>query len=394
MHIICADNHGRPYLQVVECYSVFEDGKRKDKKRCVRCIGLLDKFDDGQPNFLKRLRASFRQGTPIIKELEDLVPGNPVDETLTLSLTRKYQTDVSSDGKNIGYFLLDSLYDYLGIYDVLALEKSRISLNSLDINGITKLLIFGRILDPASKCNIFSQKDSYLFPVSTATQQNDVYDTLDIINKKSTSIVLRMNNNINLSVSRSTNLCYYDITNYYFEIHKNDADVFDADGSIIQLGLRKSGMSKENRRQPIVQMGLFIDDNGLPIAYNLFPGNTNDQITLQPTYSKKLAKMNFGRIVVVADAGVNSKSNIISLINTGHGYIFPKSIKKAIKRLLIGYLTMIDTHGITIKHINISLKFILTILKMIKEMKRKLLKSLLAIRVNNFMIKNVMILTF
>jgi len=100
---------------------------------------------------------------------------------------------------------------------------------------------------------------------------------------------------------------------------------------VIQKGLRKKGVSKENRKEPIVQMGLFIDDNGIPISYQLFPGNQTDQMTLRPALKRNFDKLNFGRVIIVADGGINNGKNIAHILKTGNGYILSKSTKKSAK---------------------------------------------------------------
>jgi hypothetical protein len=311
----------------MECYSVFENGKRKDKKRTIRCVGPLERFDDGQPNFLGRLRESFKNGEPIINELKDLVETRP---NKTPSTSVKFEIPWEDEKtpflnpKNIGYFVLDALYDALGINDVLNLQKSRDGIE-YDLNGIAKLLIFGRVLEPDSKIGTFEEKDKYLFNVTSCEKLIDVYRSLDVLDEKSGTIQKRMNLKIASSIGRDTGLCFYDVTNYWFEIHKNDPDETDEIANITKLGIRKKGRSKEHRCEPIVQMGLFIDENGLPISYHLFPGNFNDQSTFRPALHESIFQMKLGRVIVIADGGLNYGPNIAYLLEHGNGYVFPKS---------------------------------------------------------------------
>ena len=121
------------------------------------------------------------------------------------------------------------------------------------------------------------------------------------------------------------------MTNYYFEIEQNDADILDSAGTVVREGLRKKGHSKEKRSEPIVQMGLFIDDRGIPIAYRLFPGNNIDQTTLRPAMKKSIDKLKFGKVIIVADGGLNSDKNIAHILSEGNGYILSRSTKKSAK---------------------------------------------------------------
>ena len=320
MYIDCVKNSNRPYLRVAESYSIRENGVLKNRKRTIRNIGPLSKFDDGCPHFLERLRESFKQGKPIIPGLDDLVASMQPSRKCAIVLDRENANDAFAAPKNIGYFLLDSMYDMLGIYDVLNLHKSRTG-KDLDLNGIAKLLIFGRALAPDSKLGTFNDREGYLFPVTKCDNVNEVYAALDDLSQKSETIQKRMNLKIGNSIGRNTEICFYDVTNYYFEIGENDPDG----------GLRKKGVSKEKRGEPIVQMGLFIDDNGIPIAYRLFPGNHIDATTLRPAMKKNIDNMAFGRVIIVADGGLNSGPNIAHILNGGNGYIVSKSTKKSDK---------------------------------------------------------------
>jgi transposase len=264
--------------------------------------------------------------------LNDYVSGIAYEKKIRFELSLENEEHYFSAPKNIGYFLLDSLYDAIGIYDVLNLRKSRRNLD-YDLNGNTKLLTFGRVLNPASKLATYTEKEKYLFPVSKSENVNEIYDTLSELSETSEAIQKRMNTKIRQTIGRDTEICFYDVTNYYFEIGENDSDKLDGEGNIIEKGLRKKGVSKEKRSEPIVQMGLFIDDNGIPISYQLFPGNNTDTTTLRPALKKTIDDMAFGRVIVVADGGLNSGQNIAHILSRGNGYIVSKSTKKSDKNV-------------------------------------------------------------
>ena len=330
MYIDCVTNSGKPYLRVAESYSVVVDGVRKNRKRTVRNIGPLSRYDDGEPAFLKRLKRSFLDGSPMIDNLSDLATGERSSEEITLRFNKNSEQDCTSAPKNIGYFLLDALYDALGIYDVLNLRKSRSKLE-YDLNGFAKLLVFGRVLWPDSKIGTYQRRDEYLLDITSSREQKELYRALDWLDDTAEAIQKRMNTKIHTTIGRDTEVCFYDVTNFWFEIGQNDEDEKDAKGNVIRSGLRKKGVSKEKRGEPIVQMGLFIDNNGIPIAYRLFPGNNTDQTTLRPALEKSIDKMDFGRVIVVADGGLNNGPNIARLLDRGNGYILSKSTKKSDK---------------------------------------------------------------
>ena len=320
MFIELANNNGTKYLRIVEGYAFTENGNTKRRRRVVRNVGPLSRFDDGKPDYLARLRRSFAEGTPLIESLSDLSGALPVRKKVMIEFDVFNEIQAYCEPRNIGYFLLDALYDALGIYDVFNKHKSGGGIN-FDLNGAAKLLVFGRIFEPASKLSTYAQRDNYLFPVVSRLTQPEVYAALDNLDKKSETVQKRMNLKIRQSIGRNREVCFYDVTNYYFEIGEND------EGG----GLRKKGVSKEKRGEPIVQMGLFIDDNGIPISYQLFPGNNTDTTTLRPAMKKTIDNMNFDRVIIVADGGLNSGPNIAHILDGGNGYIVSKSTKKSDK---------------------------------------------------------------
>ena len=215
-----------------------------------------------------------------------------------------------------------------GIYDVLNKHKSQSKIE-YDLNGLSKLIVFGRILWPESKVRTYAGKDRFVFDITESKNLIEIYRALDVLHEKADAIQMRMHHKVKQSVGRNTDVCFYDVTNYYFEIEENDADILDDDGRVVQEGLRKKGPSKEKRGEPIVQMGLFMDDRGIPIAYHLFPGNHIDQTTLRPALKKSIDKLNFGKVIIVADGGLNSDKNIAHILREGNGYILSKSTKKS-----------------------------------------------------------------
>jgi len=330
LYIACTKNHGIDYLQVHESYSIKENGVVKNRSRLIRNIGPLSRFDDGKPDYLKRLRQSFKERKPLIESLSDLVSDVPNKKRITISFDLEDSEACASKPKNIGYFLLDSLYDTLGIYDVLNKYKSGSKLK-YDLNGLAKLMVFGRVIDPDSKLETFNEKHRYVFDVTTSDNQIEIYRALDCLHIMAEAIQKRIHHKITKGVGRNSEVCYYDVTNYYFEINGNDKDTIDCSGNIIREGLRKKGVSKENRRDPIVQMGLFIDDKGLPVTYRLFPGNHNDQTTLRPILEENVKTLGFNKTIIVADGGLNSDKNISGILKSGNGYIVSKSTGKSDK---------------------------------------------------------------
>lgn len=161
------------------------------------------------------------------------------------------------------------------------------------------------------------------FPRKCGFTADDVYRCLTYLDENADALVSSMNASLEQSRGpRDASCLYYDVTNYYFECDEED-------------GFRMRGVSKEHRPSPIVQMGLFLDSDGLPLGYELFPGNRNDMTTLLPAMSKAgVRDLPWGeRVVVVADKGLNTSANIAACVLDGNGYIFSQSVRKATKGL-------------------------------------------------------------
>ena len=337
-HIECVKNNGVPYLRLAE--SRYDKDKKHQKKIIIKNLGPLSKFDDGKPDFLKRFREKFRNG-----ELE--FDGITYQNKILPRYSYEFDFDVSNPlshsivFKNVGYKFLESVYEDLGISQAIRLLKSRSKIE-YDVDGILKLLVFNRILDPKSKKKCFEGKDLFYGQITTTEDLNHIYKALDLLEKNSKKIQNRMNTKIkNSSIGRVTNLTYYDVTNYYFETMYGDDDIYELDENneivkdekgkplIVEKGFRKKGVSKENSKGPIVQMGLFIDNNGIPVSHKLFPGNTQDKTTFKDVLEHDVDEMDLGKIVVVADNGMNTQENKYLLVNKGNGYIVSKSVKKS-----------------------------------------------------------------
>ena len=326
-HIECVKNNGKPYLRLAESRYVKDIGRQK--KFVIKNLGPLSKFDDGKPDFLKRLREKFKNGE---------IDFDGITYYSNLPTKRTFEIDNEMNYielKNIGFLFLQSIYNSLGIYDLLREIKSNSKLE-YDLNGLTKLLIFERILDPQSKKKTFENKDKFLFSVVDSNDINQIYRTLDVLSENSKKIQNRMITKIkNSSIGRNTSLTYYDVTNYFFETMYGDDDTYELDENgepiIVKKGFRKKGVSKENSKGPIVQMGLFIDNNGIPVSHKLFPGNTQDKTTFKNVLENDVDEMDLGKIIVVADNGMNTQENKYLIVDKGNGYIVSKSVKKSWK---------------------------------------------------------------
>jgi transposase len=334
----CFKNNGIDYLRIVDGKRFKkEDGRVSNKRTTIKNLGALKKFDDGKGDgLLKRLRTEFKNKTLNIgMSYSELSSAAAIPKIVIKNPARHIES------KNIGYFFIENIFNKLGISQIITRYKSDKRLE-YDILGITKLLIFGRFLQPQSKKATFENKDRYLFPVSASNNINEIYKTLDILDEKAETIQNGMNTRIKQSsVGRKSDLTFYDVTNYYFETMYGDDDVYELDNDgnkaldekgkpvVFEKGFRKKGVSKEGKPNPLVSMGLFIDNNGIPVSYKLFPGNTQDKTTFKDMLKTTLNKRELGRVIVVADNGMNAQENMYLLTVNQNGYIITKSVKKS-----------------------------------------------------------------
>ena len=328
LHIEKQKSGNNEYLRLVSLKRMkSSNGKLMIGKKTIVSLGALAKHDDGKPDFLKRLRESFSEGRPLIKELEPYVDQAPVRKwTVTFE---RGDAKCIGEPKRMAPCVLDPVFRALGLDELFASVKcaSRIK---YDLTGIVRLLTYGRIIDPESKWSTMGQNGQYYAPLVKSTNPDNVYDALDVIYANRRQIVQRMNTCISRGIGRSADTVFYDVTNFFFETARPDEDFEDADGNVV-AGLRKFGVSKENRRQPIVQLGLFLDGNGIPISFATFPGNTLDHHTLRPAMDEAAGDLGIRRFVLVSDRGMYSGTNMYAVREAGNGYIVSKSLRKTDK---------------------------------------------------------------
>ncbi len=334
MHIEAANNNGTKYLKLARCHrGTNSKGKRTIIKQVVLNIGPLSKFDDGKPGYLDRLRQSFRDGAPLIPALAPYAGG----AAAKTHVIRYRDGDPACEGetKRLAACALDPVFSALGLGQLLASVKHASKIQ-YDLQGIVRLLVYGRILEPASKCATMEQNGKYFEPLVGSGNPDNVYDALTVLDENAEKIFRRMNTCIKRGAGRNPSTVFYDVTNFFFEIGEADEDVevevVGPDGrksTETVVGLRKFGVSKENRKQPIVQIGLFMDDNGIPISFGMFPGNTLDHHTLRPAMKETVDTFGLGRFVLVADRGMYSGTNMCHVTDAGNGYIVSKSLRKS-----------------------------------------------------------------
>ncbi len=218
---------------------------------------------------------------------------------------------------NGGYLFIQQIYYALGLHKICN-EISRKYKFTFDLNSILSRLIYCRILFPASK--LATNQLSKKFIEQPNFELQHIYRALEVIAKESDFIQSELYKNSLKISKRNTGILYYDCTNYFFEIEQED-------------GLKQYGISKEHRPTPIIQMGLFMDGNGIPLAFSINKGNTNEQVTLTPLEKQILSDFDLSKFVVCTDAGLASINNRKFNDKEDRAFITTQSIKKLKKHL-------------------------------------------------------------
>ena len=194
---------------------------------------------------------------------------------------------------NCGYLFLQSIYYSLNLDKICSKISKKYSFE-YDLNDILSRLIFTRILYPSSK--LASNRSSKMFIEQPTFNLHDIYRSLSVLSKESDFIQSELYKNSQRILPRRNDILYYDCTNYYFEIKQEDE-------------LRKYGKSKQHQPLPIVGMGMFMDHDGIPLAFDIFPGNKNEQPTLKPLEQKVIDDYGIDSIIICTDAGLSSNAN-------------------------------------------------------------------------------------
>jgi transposase len=295
---------GRTYLSMVESYR--KKGKKHSSTSTVESFGYLDVlqkvYEDPIAHFEAYVEEKNRQ-----KALDDAeyIVRERKDATLPMNTAGR---------KNFGYIAILKIFYELGLERFLV-NRQRGRNFDYNTSSILKLLVVSRILDPASKKRTFEQRSTYFdFEKEDAFSLLDIYRSLTFFSGIDAPLQLHIHKRITEKYDRNTHLVYYDTTNYYFEIDEEDE-------------LRTKGPCKEYRPDPIVQLGLAMDADGIPISYEIFPGNDSEKLHLRPMIGELVRTYETGRVIAVADAAQNTGNNIYYLESGRCSYVFSQTIR-------------------------------------------------------------------
>ena len=290
-------------------YSIIKDYTPLNGKRTTKVyenLGNQKKVEErfGTINTLDKIKKYVNQLNDEDKDIIIKKEFNP-NKKISPNLNNKF---------NVGYLFIKKLYYQLGLDNTCNNIQEKYQFH-FDLNEILSYLIYARIIFPSSKLETFKQCQNFI--EQPKFKLHDEYRALSYIAENTDYIQEQLFNNSKKIIERNSKIIYYDCTNYFFEIDQDD-------------DLRKYGVSKEHRPNPIVGMGLFMDGDGLPLSFNIYPGNKNEQTTLIPEENKifKNFKLKTTKTVLCTDAGLASDEIKKYNVQNGRAFVITQSLKK------------------------------------------------------------------
>lgn len=284
----------------------FRDSNGKNTSKIIEKLGNLEEVTK---------KANGQDPIEWAKKYIEILNEKEKNESLDIIAKFSPSTQIPKDVQNSyngGYLFLQDIYYCLGLDKICKdiSDKYRIK---YDLNSVLSNLIYARIIEPSSKLSAFETAKSFLEQPNFELQ--NIYRALEIISKETENIEASVYKNSLKVVNRNTKILYYDCTNYFFEIEEAE-------------GIKQYGKNKENRPLPIVQMGLFMDGDGFPLAFVIDSGNTNEQVTLKPLEKQIIKDFELSKFVVCTDAGLASRENRIFNNIQERSFIVTQSLKK------------------------------------------------------------------
>lgn len=305
MYVSITGNKGNQDVYIKQSYRK-DNGKTSSRiyKKLGKYNTLLEQFSGNEKELMDWAK----------KEAEkETLAYNHQKEKVSLSLSPLARIPLDEERVfNIGYLFLQKICSELRIDNICRNIRNHHKF-SYDFHAILTDLIYARILAPSSKLSSYKYCHSLLEPPKYSLQ--DLYRALSVLAEESDFIQEELYKNSNFIHSRNSKILYYDCTNYYFETEAED-------------GIKKYGKSKEHRPNPIITMGLFMDADGIPLAFDIFLGNQNEQLTLKPLEKKVIKDFNCSEFVFCSDASLGGKSNRFLNSFGNRSYVITYSLKK------------------------------------------------------------------
>lgn len=321
---------GDIYLSIMEKY--YDNVKKTAREKTVEKIGYVSElrkdYDDPIAHFSRYVK--------------ELTQKKKAERNQTIMIDMNATLEVgTNDTRNVGYCIFKNLYKELEL-DRFWNWKTRGKKTKFSTDQIFRLLTFSRALNPGSKKYTLETKDFFFEPFNGITL-DAIYHSLDIVAANQIELQKWIYEHSKKICERDMSVSYFDCTNYYFDISHPDMDLLDEDGNPVDEDgnrikgkYRKRGPEKNHRPDPIIEMGLMMDRNGIPIAYDLFPGNESEKVHMRPIVEQVKRDCDDCRVIFVADRGLNTSDNIYWLsgdnrgdTNDRDGYVYGQSVRGA-----------------------------------------------------------------
>lgn len=297
------------YVRIVESYR--DPKTRKPKVRILKNLGNKEALEQQEPGIVERLKRELQESRIVSQNVE-------TEKNFTNIKRILEDESLNTQGaalKNYGYKVYEQVWKDLNLDYFFNYRQKTDTKIEYSTREIAKMLTFMRLMYPSSKKKALERYEELWN--TTRPELTNVYRCLDFIATQKTNLEKHLNKQLGKLYHRNLSVCFYDVTTYYFESVEPDE-------------LKRFGYSKDNKvNQVQVVMGLLIDDHGIPISYELFPGNTNDFKTLEPIMQKLKEEYGITKITITADRGLNSKSNLQKIRELGYDYVMAYKIRTA-----------------------------------------------------------------
>ena len=323
MYLKIAKKEKGMYLTIVEKY--WDKNKKCSREKTAKIIGYLDSSSDNY----NELVSSYK------KEAAEMTKKNKEDSNSNISINLNEELpDNYDDLKNIDYVIFKYIYKELELDKFFKKVASNYEIE-YDLNKIFELMVYSRILFPASKKKTYENRNIFFESYDDIDLEN-IYRALTIFSENEKELQKWIYDHSVTKYNRDLSSTYFNCTNYYYDISKQDIDDVDDDGKLLLKRYRKYGPEKNHRKDPIVELGLLMDNTSIPLAYELFPGNESEKLHMLPVVNRARKEYGFNRTIVVADRGLNTSDNIYKLNgsnksdnNKRDGYIYGQSVRGA-----------------------------------------------------------------
>lgn len=316
------------YVRIVESYR--DPKTKKPKIRILQNLGRLDRLEAENPNVITELKQKY-------ETMREEASQEQVDFSLDIIQSILEDSPHSTDGlplQNYGYIVYQYLWKQLNLDYFFKYRQKKESKITFPTQDIAALITYMRLLQPGSKKRVWENANDLYGFSNDSIDLNHLYRALHFFADQKDNLDDHLNRQLSKLMERDLSVCFYDVTTYYFESQLAD-------------DLKRFGFSKDNKvNQVQVVMGLLIDSHGIPITYELFPGNTNEFSTLEPILLRLREQYGIKKIIITADRGLNSKGNLARIRRLGFDYVMAYKIRtatRAIKSMVIdqtGYETI------------------------------------------------------